>query len=79
MQYYTKKNQNFSILDETLLENYYKKEVKINIFNLAKDFNDAIFSFTFGISLLNQFIKVDFGDKNSGTFGVSILDNFIKK
>lgn len=40
---------------------------------LAQDNNNPIFSFNFGLSLLDSFIKINFD-----TFGVSLLDEFIK-
>lgn len=40
---------------------------------LAIDYSNPIFSFNFGVSLLDSFIKINFD-----TFGVALLDQFIK-
>lgn len=60
---------------------YYSKKIttskegrKLSFF----DVNQPIFSFNFGLSLLEDFVKIEFGHKGTGTFGVSVLDNFIK-
>lgn len=41
--------------------------------DLAQDNNKPIFSFNFGASLLDDFIRLEFGE----AFGVSILDSFL--
>ena len=70
MEYYSKKPPKQQILYYADLSRPTKVE---NI--TAKDLEKAIFSFNFGISLLDSFIKLHFGN----TFGVNVLDIFIKK
>lgn len=85
-RYYRKTTLNSLQVSDTqdIIEKYYRELEKIRRENqkkiaglttaqLAIDDNNAVFSFNFGVSLLDSFIKINFD-----TFGTSILDQFIK-
>jgi len=50
-----------------------KKIASLTITQFSIDNNNAVFSFSFGTSLLDSFIKVEF----EPIFGLSLLDSFI--
>jgi len=50
-----------------------QNSLKTSLLKTAQDKNNPIFSFNFGLSLLDSFIKINFD-----TFGISILDEYIK-
>lgn len=66
---------------DDIIDEYYRggrrdrqrpRPASTSIIPLAVDNNNAVFSFNFGLTLLDSFIKINFD-----TFGVLLLDQFI--
>lgn len=88
-KYYRKTTANISETSDAkdVIEKYYrelerirrerkedpKKIASLETVKLAIDNNNPVFSFNFGLSLLDSFIKINFD-----TFGIFLLDQFLE-